>query len=160
MDKGLNAYETQGSITKVFINETFFICDTEDWEYLKQYKWFLSKRGYIVTNRNIDGYGGRFHRIIMKASKEFVVDHKKRNKLDNRKSELRITSQKENVRNSGIKNTNKSGYKGVHFNKNAGKWEAYITADYKKIYLGLFESIDKAADARNKAERIYWRKGA
>lgn len=160
MEKTLNTYETLGVTTKVFVGSTFFLCDTEDWEYLKRYKWFISKRGYVVTNHNVNGYGNRFHRIVMNAKPEFVVDHKGRNKLDNRKSELRSTSQKENVRNSGVKNTNKSGYKGVHFNKNAGKWEAYITADYKKIYLGLFESIEDAADARNKAESIYWRKGA
>lgn len=40
--------------------------------------------------------------------------------------------------------------------KTQGKFIAYITVDYKPVYLGTFDSIDLAAEARREAEARYW----
>jgi len=46
--------------------------------------------------------------------------------------------------------TNKSGYRGVSFHKQHQKWQAYITANNKRKYLGIFKDIIEAAKAYNK----------
>lgn len=130
-----------------------FICDTEDWEKYKGYFWMIDCRGYVVTQSKDPNLAEkRFHRLVMKPDKDMVVDHINRDTRDNRKSNLRIVTQHENVLNSGMKNTNKSGYPGVHYMKNAHRWEAAITRNYHKYYLGLFEHKEDAIRARREAE--------
>lgn len=48
--------------------------------------------------------------------------------------------------------TNTSGVKGVHFDKRAGKWRAVITLKGKRRYLGYFDDLASAAEARREAE--------
>ena len=75
------------------------------------------------------------------------VDHINGNSLDNRKSNLRICTHKENVRNQKLSAANTSGYRGVSWNKASKKWEAYIKVNQKRIYLGKFVDILDAARA-------------
>lgn len=76
-----------------------------------------------------------------------------RNKLDNRKGNLRFCRQVNNASNK----TSKNGYKGVHFQKknisfSTGKvWVAQITSNYKTRHLGTFKTPEAAAIAYNKA---------
>lgn len=51
---------------------------------------------------------------------------------------------------------NKSGRRGVHFRKDAGKWSASIGFKGVKYYLGLFENFDDAVWARETAENVLW----
>ena len=84
------------------------IIDVDDVEKVSQYKWHLTKNGYIATTINRKRV--KLHRFIMNVWKNEcdynsnVIDHINRNPLDNRKSNLRIVSQKENMNN---KNCNK-----------------------------------------------------
>lgn len=52
---------------------------------------------------------------------------------------------------------NTSGIKGVAFHKSTNKWIAYIFLKNKQIYLGLFTTIEEAANARKKAEEKYFK---
>lgn len=54
------------------------------------------------------------------------------------------------------RSTNKSGKTGVAWNKNSGKWEAYISVDKKKVYLGSHTDFDDAVKAREEAELKYY----
>lgn len=47
---------------------------------------------------------------------------------------------------------NTSGVKGVSYHKRSGKWMAYITLAGKRRYLGLFGTVEEAAQARRQAE--------
>jgi len=53
--------------------------------------------------------------------------------------------------------TNKSGIKGVHWDKSKSKWMANIGHKGKTIYLGRFKNIEDAAAARKAAEEKYFR---
>jgi len=72
------------------------------------------------------------------------VDHKDGNGLNNTRDNLRLATKEQNGANSRKQSNNTSGFKGVCWNKQAGKWKAQITVDGKNIYLGYFASKDEA----------------
>lgn len=59
-------------------------------------------------------------------------------------------------RNKGISSNNKSGYMGVCSLKGSNKWRAQIRVNNKKIYLGLYESLESAKEAYEQAKIKYW----
>lgn len=50
----------------------------------------------------------------------------------------------QNTNKRKIQSNNKSGYKGVSWHKASNKWSSQITVNGKKIYLGIFNEINKA----------------
>lgn len=58
--------------------------------------------------------------------------------------------------NKGLSSNNTSGNTGVSFDKNSGKWVAYIYRNWKRYHLGTFSSKEEAIDARVKGEETYW----
>jgi hypothetical protein len=79
--------------------------DVEDYELLSQYTWGVnSKTGYAQTRERTGSTinkGIYMHRLIMKAEGHSVkVDHINGLKLDNRRSNLRLCSNSENLHNS------------------------------------------------------------
>jgi hypothetical protein len=83
----------------------------------------------------------------MNAKEGQHVDHINGNKLDNRKSNLRIVTNQENCFNSSRK-TGK--YKGVSYVKSRGKWLAQIMKDYKNYFIGYYDTDYAAAVAYDK----------
>ena len=84
------------------------------------------------------------------------IDHINGNPLDNRKENLRICTQEQNVWNRGPQKNNKSGYKGVaKSGKQAGKrlhaWRAVIGLKNKQVWLGYFDDPAEAARAYDRA---------
>lgn len=69
------------------------------------------------------------------------------------------TSQ-EQGRNRSIQNNNKSGYKGIYKVNKTGKWTAAIGVSKKTIYIGSYEILEDAVQARKKAEQEYWGKSS
>ena len=134
--------------------DKYFLVDLEDWEYLKEYTFYVSVRGYIETN--IKNGTGKIGRMILKPSDGFVIDHINGDILDNRKINLRICSQSDNMKNLKTPITNTSGYKGVWFDKINNKWAAEIKCDGIKYFLGRFVNIIDAAKARADAEIKYF----
>lgn len=76
-----------------------------------------------------------------------VTDHINRNKLDNRKQNLRFCSYSVNNNNSNLRSDNTSGVKGVSFKKKSNKWKAEITNNGKYIFLGNFNTKEGAQKA-------------
>ena len=84
------------------------------------------------------------------------VDHKNRDRLDNRWANLREANQSQNGANIGLLRSNTSGFKGVSFHKRARKWHAYIKSGRRRIHLGLHETAEDAAAAYDAAaKRIF-----
>jgi hypothetical protein len=110
----------------------------------------------------INGTPHLVHRLVfLMHNDEFpkVVDHINGDKKDNRIENLQGCTQVENIAKAKLFNTNKTGYKGVHYNKNAGKYEAYFWNNYKKYYLGLFDDPELAGlaveEAKDNLQRKY-----
>lgn len=81
------------------------------------------------------------------------TDHIDRNPLNNLEKNLRIVTPSKNVFNSGLYKHNRSGVKGVHWNKQTRRWQARIEVNGKVKHLGYFTNIEDARRAREIAER-------
>lgn len=92
------------------------------------------------------------HRQIMPPPHGFMIDHIDHDGLNNRRSNLRICSHTENVRNRRQPANNTSGYKGVSYVKSRGLWVAIIGGG-NKTTLGVFMTAEEAARAYDKAAR-------
>jgi hypothetical protein len=131
------------------------IVDDEDYELLNSHKWHYTIRGY--ARRHIPSPDGRgqktiyMHRLIVNIPEGKEVDHVNRDKLDNRKSNLRICTHSENQMNVKAKSNNSSGYKGVHWSSKYKKWIATIYKNGKQIYIGNFCDAETAAHAYDSA---------
>lgn len=141
----------------------YTIVDDSDYEFLNQFKWSLSSNGYAVTYKYIPAINKsvfvRMHRVLMLLSSSsptctsLMVDHINNNKLDNRKSNLRICTKSLNEANK-VRINNKTGYRGIY--TYGEKFCAAISKDGNRYYLGVFESSKDAARAYNKkAEELY-----
>jgi hypothetical protein len=126
------------------------VIDIEDISRVTPYKWCLH-----------DGYAYRrsgskliaLHREIMDPKGNKVVDHIDRNRLNNRKSNLRVTTQQVNVINRGLRSDNKFNHVGVHFDKKRNKYYAKIQANGKQIFLGYTDTLEESVENRLKAEK-------
>ena len=84
-----------------------------------------------------------------------VVDHIDHNPWNNKWSNLRDVTHKENCKNSSIKSTNTSGHVGVRKDTITGKWRSCIKVDGANKSQGCFETFDEAVNARNEASEKY-----
>jgi hypothetical protein len=82
------------------------------------------------------------------------IDHINRNRLDNRISNLRAVTRSQNLHNATPRNSTKTSVTGVYQTpKGKGKpWRASITVNYKRIWLGQFDTKEAAIAARKDAE--------
>jgi hypothetical protein len=141
----------------------FTIIEPGDYYRLNDFHWCISVsrdniyavRLELIGNGNIRKV--RMHREIMNAPGDMLVDHKNCNTLDNRRANLRLATHSQNMCNrpkSSAKTTSK--YRGVHFDKQRGKWVAKIQVNRKIIWLGYFDSENDAAKAYdNAAKKIH-----
>lgn len=79
------------------------------------------------------------------------IDHINRIRNDDRIENLREVSKSENMKNCAMKSNNTSGFIGVTFAKDIGKWRASIRKDRKGISLGCFDTPEEAHEAYRKA---------
>jgi hypothetical protein len=102
------------------------------------------------------------HRVIMERvlgrelKSHEQVDHIDNSGLNNSRSNLRLANQKQNARNSKIKTTNQSGFKGVSWSKKSQKWQAHIKVNYKSIYLGMYDAPEDAHAAYCEAAKKHF----
>lgn len=130
------------------------IIDDEDFKKVKNLHFYLHKAGQFLYVRFGIKNKQYLHRFITNAPKDKVVDHINRNTLDNRKINLRVCTIQENLRNQKRPNS-KTGYTGVAI-AYKGKYSAQIKINYKKIHLGIFNTIEEALKARRLAEKQYY----
>lgn len=139
----------------------FVSVDDEDFEKLNKINWFPRKHGhtfYATCNgHKRDKYSViPMHRYLLEVvDPKIEVDHKNGNGLDNQRSNLRIATRQQNARNSRMRPSNRTGYKGIWEYK-PGKFRAAITVNGKTIHLGVFNSPQEAsAIYEAKAKEIF-----
>ena len=129
------------------------LIDRIDYDKIKEYYWSVNSQGYAISV--INGKHKRLHLMILDKPKNFVIDHINGNKLDNRRSNLRICTCKENSRNVSASKNNKTGHLGISLTK-FGRYRARIMVDGKEIRLGNYVNLEDAIKARKKAEIKYF----
>ena len=132
------------------------VIDAADYDLVKKYKWNLDSSGYArtVINTSCGKKSKRMHHCILPNTSG--IDHKNRNRLDNRKINLRECTYAQNVMNKSLHVNNTSGVPGVSWNKKSKKWLAQIGKDQKWVTLGYYENLDAAKEARKQAEQEYF----
>lgn len=148
-----NAFQINGGEVCVKLTNCTdtMLCDIDVWSRLKKYCWIKGKTGYAEAN--INGYTTLFHHLVIDCPDDMVRDHINQNKLDNRRSNLRVVTRLVNNNNVDRKCTNPLGYTGLY--KNGDKIAARVSMNGKVKYIGSFESIEEAVNARNKALKEY-----
>lgn len=134
------------------------LIDLDDVDKVKNIKWHksdLQRNTYYCISNNKTWR--RLHRLIMNVTDPNIfVDHINHNGLDNRKSNLRICTNQENIRNCITPKNNKSGYKGIYQAKDKNKWTVQITLNNKTKYIGRYEKLEDAIVARKEATKKYY----
>lgn len=115
----------------------------------------LPNQGYIRININKKEY--KAHRLAwLYMYGEFPpkhLDHINRNREDNSINNLRLATDSVNSKNQTIYKNNSTGFHGV--TSHGDRWRARINVNGKKIHLGVFDTIEEAAQCRKRAEQKY-----
>jgi len=75
------------------------------------------------------------------------IDHKDTIKINNCISNLRLSNKSENAFNQGVSKRNTSGFKGVSYIEQSGKWRANAGLNGKIKFLGNFNTPEEASEA-------------
>lgn len=135
----------EGKIAKIALYDKFYniidyaIIDSEDIPLIKNIKWRINCNGYVMNNSNLSVF---LHRKVLGTDQ--MVDHINGNRLDNRKTNLRIVTKSQNQMNVN--------YLGVY--KHKDRWQAKIKKNQKQLHLGLFTTFEEALYARWYAEKV------
>lgn len=150
-----NDYRIEGEIAYMAITNRAgevraeAIVDAALISWLSRWRWSLASTGYVVCSRVIDGRNVQtlLHRLIVDAAKGdgTEVDHRNRNRLDNRRANLNHTTTAINNKNRA--NPPTSRFTGVSWCKRTERWQAHIYRNSKTVALGRFDSEHEAVQA-------------
>lgn len=142
----------------------FSLVDDEDFDNLSKHQWYVTVYGYANCRDYIRGSGRKkqksttyiMHRLIMNCPEDKHIDHINHNTLDNRKSNLRIVTQSQNMMNSSSRKGSTSKYLGVGWHNQNHNWRAYIKSAQGYKHIGSFTDEKSAAMAYDrKALELY-----
>jgi hypothetical protein len=125
--------------------------------HLAKWKWHICVRKYACRNRKaVDGPGSStiyLHREIMNPDGAMRVDHANQDTLDNRRCNLRLATQSQNMANGSRRRDNTSGYRGVGRTPRRKTWRARIKVGGGYRILGYFKTPEEAAHAYDDAAK-------
>lgn len=143
--RGIPLWRRDGTIA------AFVMVDAEDFERLSRWRWKLTRDGYAA--RTINGSTVQLQRVLMglAVGDPRQVDHENRDRLDYRRSNLRVVpGAAANGQNQGRRGGS-SRFRGVAWHKVSGRWWAYVTLAGRRISAGYWQDETQAAVA---AERL------
>ena len=131
---------------------------------VSSHKWHVNSDGYVLTTVKFNGKDRKalIHRLILGLTDPKIkTDHIHHNKLDNRRSEIRACTHKQNMKNRTSYGA--SRYLGVYLlyrkykgKKNGPYFRADININGKQTYIGIFKTEIAAAIAYDeKAKEIH-----
>lgn len=141
------------------------IVDDDDYEWLSEFKWCstISETGKVyAAMRDILGDPQaplrkglvQMHRKLLglRFGDGLLADHISGDTLDNRRRNIRVVNKSQNSMNRPTPSNSTTGVTGVFWNNQAKKYQAQIKLAGRQRYLGIFETLEGAAEARRFAE--------
>ncbi len=127
----------------------YAIVSAADYDELMKYRWHLNTKGYAVSPK---APVRLMHRFIMvdhlhTDPKKRWVDHINGNRIDNRRTNLRMATHHENAANRKKRAGGTSIYHGVSFDRKQSKWHAFVTINGTVHPIGIYDTELEAAHA-------------
>jgi len=116
----------------------------DEWLLEKHSFWLHKSSGYMASK--IKGKFTTLHRLILGFPEGFV-DHINRDKLDNRRANLRVVCYTLNIVNRGVQKNNRSGHPGVFWLAKNRAWIVGISKP--RIHLGSYKKFSDAVYVRD-----------
>lgn len=133
------------------------IVNDDDFLFLSSFKWHANySRGSFYAMARIGGKDVMMHRLIMEAQSHQMVDHRNGDPLDNRRENLRFCSMSQNQANSKVRLDSSTGFKGVNFRKDSGKFRVRLQFKNNRLNIGAFDSLGAAKLAYAEAAKKYF----
>ena len=129
----------------VYKNDNEIILDLSDRWIVDMFTIHIGLRGYATVSKNKKQI--YVHHLVLGKKEGFVTDHINRNKLDNRKENLRFITRAENNRNRMSR--------GYWYDDKRNNFYTYGRLDSKRIFLGRFDTEDDAKIAVHNFRRLY-----
>jgi len=152
---GVLAYAGGGRMKKILLTQgKVALVDDDDYERLAQYPWCYKGSGYAVRRGPVtDGKQSLLymHKEILNIGPEKEVDHINHDRLDNRRANLRVCDHAENGKNLPLRQRKSSRFMGVYWDSTRHRWHAGIKLNYRRHFLGRFDSEEAAARAYDEA---------
>lgn len=129
--------------------QRYTLVDIDDFERITKSRWGLATGGYARATglKYLARHHGLLHAYIMRSKPGEIVDHISGDRLDNRKQNLRIVTRSENAQNSKRPTFpgKTSRFKGVCWDRAAGRWRSRIQTSGVVTELGRFDEEAEAA---------------
>lgn len=127
------------------------IIDVDDAALIGRYRWCLDRDGYVVrSQRTATGIAQfKLHREILGLAPGdgLIGDHINRNKLDNRRENLRVLTPGQSPQNRSSAARSTSRFRGVSWNRERCKWHARAWVDGRNLHVGWFDDETEAGQA-------------
>lgn len=114
------------------------IVDDDKFNELNKHEWHLNAYGYAARKVELPRTDSRrkrkdikMHHIVLKPKEGLYTDHINRDRLDNRRFNLRNVTSSQNNRNASLSARNTSGYKGVSWCKKSKRFRTSLYLDGK-----------------------------
>ena len=143
--------EIFGTHAELIIKDYRYKIDLCDVEEVKKHNWnYISeKTNYARSSRSKI----LLHRLIMNCPDDMVVDHINHDIFDNRRSNLRIVTMKENCQNRNpINNKTRTNLTYITIDDRwATKYKVRVTVGKKRVCFGEYYTLEEAIKVRDKA---------
>ena len=128
----------------------YAIVDDNDFDALSIHKWYcLTVRNICYAVRSVGKHKQQthlyMHRVIMNPPENMEIDHLDGNGLNNSRSNLKVSTHRENTQNRHHVKT--SRYVGVHWHKHSKRWYSQIMIGGVQVQLGSFRDELSAYNA-------------
>lgn len=135
--------------------------DAQDHERVSAFRWHLDSKGYARTSFVVASKRRCvwMHRLILGDGVGKVIDHINRNRLDNRRSNLRHSTRSQNSANKKVDMPKTSVYKGVVSSprtSGAKRYRASLVKEGKMVFSATYLYEDEAALAYDQAALLHF----
>jgi hypothetical protein len=121
--------------------------DDEDYDTVAAHRWNFNGDKYPRTAFGWPQTWVTMHLFLVPRPAGMTVDHINGDKLDNRRANLRLCTDRQNNLNRPKQSNNKTGYKGVYVDGRSGKYVAQIRSGGTKHVLGSYAEAHLAYEA-------------